>query len=242
MARDSENERPFFIHNLHPDRDVVKNDHSFYDPSMPRVTPEHSAARRQQILDAAHACFLRDGFHQTSMADIQRESGLSAGAIYIYFKGKDEIILGIAFQILETVESLIPDQPTIDGTPVGFADVVAVFLQRTERLEQERHVFPIALQIWAEAIRNPRMREQLIASLDVLRSRLELLVERFREHGIIPAGVPASAITLAMVGIGQGFIVQRTLLGPEIVDTYAAGIQTLLACPQGPVDRDSGTG
>ena len=209
---------------------------------MPRVTPEHSAARRQQILDAAHTCFLRDGFHQTSMTEIQRESGLSAGAIYVYFKSKDEIILGIAFQILETVESLIPDEPIIDGTPVALADIVAVFLQRAERLENERHVFPIAIQIWAEAIRNPRMRDQLIASLDALRSRLERLVERFKEHGIIPADAPAAGITLAMIGIGQGFIVQRTLLGPEIVDAYAAGILALLGgAPDGVEGVSTGT-
>jgi AcrR family transcriptional regulator len=224
---------------LYPGLPIVKNDRSFYDPFMPRVTPEHSAARRQQILDAAHACFLRDGFHQTSMTDIQRESGLSAGAIYVYFKGKDEIILGIAFQILETVESLIPDEPIIDGTPVALADIVAVFLQRAEQLENDRHVFPIAIQIWAEAISNPRMRDQLIASLDVLRARLERLVERFKDHGIIPASVPAASITLAMIGIGQGFIVQRTLLGPEIADTYAAGIMALLGGAPGEIDRGS---
>ncbi len=50
---------------------------------MPRVTLEHTAARRIQILEAARVCFIRDGFHATSMQDIQRESGLSAGAIYL---------------------------------------------------------------------------------------------------------------------------------------------------------------
>jgi AcrR family transcriptional regulator len=59
---------------------------------MAKISAEHAKARRRQILDAAHACFAREGFHRTSMQDIQREAELSAGALYVYFRSKDEII------------------------------------------------------------------------------------------------------------------------------------------------------
>jgi len=39
---------------------------------MPKVSEAHSAARRQQIIDAAYRCFARKGFHQASMRDIYR--------------------------------------------------------------------------------------------------------------------------------------------------------------------------
>ena len=48
---------------------------------MPKVTEAHLEARRQQVLDPAFACFARQGFHQTTMDDICREAGLSAGAL-----------------------------------------------------------------------------------------------------------------------------------------------------------------
>jgi len=60
---------------------------------MPKVSDEHLANRKQQILDAAANCFARNGFHRTSMQDIVRESGLSAGLIYRYFTGKDDLFL-----------------------------------------------------------------------------------------------------------------------------------------------------
>ena len=47
--------------------------------AMPRVSEDHLLARRQQILDAARVCFLRDGFHNTSMQDVIAEAGLSVG-------------------------------------------------------------------------------------------------------------------------------------------------------------------
>src|SRR5215831_19269958 len=59
---------------------------------MPRITEEHREARREQILDAARACMLEHGLEAVSMEMIIARSGLSTGAVYRYFKGKDEII------------------------------------------------------------------------------------------------------------------------------------------------------
>ena len=63
---------------------------------MPKVTQQYRDARRDQILGAARRCFLRDGFHSTSMQDLFAEAGLSAGAVYRYFASKDEVIVAIA--------------------------------------------------------------------------------------------------------------------------------------------------
>src|SRR5215207_1875636 len=59
---------------------------------MPKVTEAHSAARRQQIIDAAYRCFARKGFHQSTMRDIYEEAELSPGAVYHYFESKHAII------------------------------------------------------------------------------------------------------------------------------------------------------
>jgi len=63
---------------------------------MPKVSVEHEQMRRQQILDAALACFSRRGYHATSMEDIVREAGLSVGAIYTYFPSKEELFRVLA--------------------------------------------------------------------------------------------------------------------------------------------------
>src|SRR5580698_9567845 len=63
---------------------------------MPKVSQEHSDTQRGAILKAAIRCFAREGFHRTTMRDVVRESGMSAGALYVYFKSKDELIEAIA--------------------------------------------------------------------------------------------------------------------------------------------------
>ncbi|MCL2687231.1 MAG: TetR/AcrR family transcriptional regulator [Methanobrevibacter sp.] len=49
--------------------------------------------KRDKISEATFALSLKEGFDNVSMKEIQKESGLSAGLIYYYFKDKDEILL-----------------------------------------------------------------------------------------------------------------------------------------------------
>ena len=59
---------------------------------MPKISEEAREARRTQILDAAWRCFDKEGLHATTMQDIIGASGLSAGAVYSYYKSKDDLI------------------------------------------------------------------------------------------------------------------------------------------------------
>ena len=71
-------------------------------PACPRAaTSEHATLRRRQILDAAEDCFRRHGFHNTSMAEIAKSFGMSAGHIYNYFDSKEAIIAAIVERDLE---------------------------------------------------------------------------------------------------------------------------------------------
>ena len=49
-------------------------------------------ARRDAILDAALRRFDRYGYRKTTMAEIAREAGVSVGALYLVFNGKEEIL------------------------------------------------------------------------------------------------------------------------------------------------------
>src|SRR5512140_961015 len=61
--------------------------------SQPKL--QRQSDRRDDILEAAERCFVRSGFHQTSMQDICAEAGMSAGNLYRYFPSKEAIIAGI---------------------------------------------------------------------------------------------------------------------------------------------------
>ena len=60
---------------------------------MPKVTAAHEQAVRARIVDAALRVFAKKGYHDATMQDVVRRSGLSVGAIYTYFRSKDDLFL-----------------------------------------------------------------------------------------------------------------------------------------------------
>lgn len=52
-------------------------------------------ARRHRIQDAARPVFFERGFARTSIEDIAKQAQLSVGAIYLYFKSKEDLYLSI---------------------------------------------------------------------------------------------------------------------------------------------------
>lgn len=65
---------------------------------MPRVSTDHLAARRQQILDGARACFARHGYEGATVRRLEQSTGLSRGAIFHHFRDKDALFLALAEQ------------------------------------------------------------------------------------------------------------------------------------------------
>lgn len=62
---------------------------------MPKVNPEYFDHKREFILDAALNICKRKPLHQITMKDIIRESGISQGGIYRYYRNVDEILVEV---------------------------------------------------------------------------------------------------------------------------------------------------
>jgi len=63
---------------------------------MPKVTPEHVQARRAQILEGARRCFARWGYDGATVPRLEREIGLSHGAIFNYYRSKLDLFIALA--------------------------------------------------------------------------------------------------------------------------------------------------
>jgi AcrR family transcriptional regulator len=194
---------------------------------MPRVSAEHLAARRQQILDAARTCFLRDGFHVTSMHDVTREAGLSVGAVYRYFKSKDELVRAIAESIIggaeEVLGEILQQEP-----PVPLLDALDRALAYVEVQTEENGALRIAIQVWAEALRDPGLAEFVAATYNRLRHHFVEIAERARRSGELPADTDAEAAGAVLFGMVPSYILQRVLTGRPDRTTYLAGVRALL--------------
>jgi AcrR family transcriptional regulator len=195
---------------------------------MPKVSEAHRAARRRQILDAAGRCFVRDGFHATSMQDVFRESGLSAGAVYRYFPGKHAIVAAIAQEVLVELTGAFDEITGGEAVP-PLDEAMARVLGVAHRLAGPDGAGPIALQVWSESRRDPLLADLVATAYRTIRARFVQLVEAAGEAGQLPPGTDPEPLGAVLFGAMLGFVLQRLLVGDVDPAEYGAGLRALLA-------------
>jgi AcrR family transcriptional regulator len=154
-----------------------------------------AARQRARILEAAERCFIERGFHAASMASIAATAGMSAGLIYRYFAGKNEIVRAIVQRHMET-----------DGCPAtcrlqkpeDFCSEALAMFERWKRRDTPSMNAALLLELTAEAARDPEI-AQIVRDKDQLIARdLTQIVQRLaREQGARLS--PNAAYTRAVI-------------------------------------------
>ncbi|HVX43827.1 MAG TPA: TetR/AcrR family transcriptional regulator [Mycobacteriales bacterium] len=194
---------------------------------MPRVTQEHLDSRRRQILDAARSCFIENGFHATSMQDILKASELSAGAVYRYFPSKESIVAAIAADSLSELTSAIEAMAAVEPPPP--LEVTAERLTRMVlRLEKETGFARIVVQLWGEAVRNPRVKDEITGIITGARERFSQLIQAHQRAGTLNPDIPAADITATLVSLFPGFVLQHVLIGDVRPETFRNGVRAIV--------------
>ncbi|MBM2622199.1 TetR/AcrR family transcriptional regulator [Actinoplanes sp. LDG1-06] len=191
---------------------------------MPRVSEQHLTARREQILAAARACFLRKGLHNTSMQDLIKEAGLSVGAVYRYFKSKDEIIAAIAEGVVGGIRSRIDEIAT---RRLPLLESLELLLDVIDEQARPGGALPVALQIWAESTVDPSISRIVFERYSDLRAGVRVLIVHAAESGELPAGTDVDEVTGAFYALIPGFALQRMLLGAPDKEGFLRGFRAL---------------
>jgi AcrR family transcriptional regulator len=195
---------------------------------VPRVSDDHLTARREQILTAARACFLRNGLHTTSMQDLIKEAGLSVGAVYRYFRSKNEIISAIADGVVGGITRRLE---AIAEAELPLSEAMGRVLEVVDEQLQPGGAFPLAMQMWAEASLDPAIGEIVRRRYVDIRAVFRVLAVRAAERGELAAGADPDAVAAALYGMVPGYAVQRALIGSPDRETYLAGVRALIRRP-----------
>lgn len=72
-------------------------------PTKQRATrADEKESRRQQLLDAAYTLSQSTPYDLLTVAQIAEQAGLAKGTVYLYFKSKEELFLGLTERLLAT--------------------------------------------------------------------------------------------------------------------------------------------
>ena len=113
--------------------------------------PDVSEERKDQILDAASEVFVEKGVHEARMDDIVKESGLSKGTLYWYFKSKDEIVLSIFERMFSREFQELENLVDADGTA---AERLLLYTESfVDDVSRMLRLMPLAYEFMAWAFR-----------------------------------------------------------------------------------------
>ena len=197
----------------------------------PRVTQDHLDKRREQILQAAVRCASRKGFQRTTMRDICREANLSTGAVYNYFKSKEEILEALTSMGREMKRSIFEDLKNAKSAREALQELFRyVFL--AYRNESFRICGPIDVDTYSEAVRNERVRRIFLEELESLVTPISEIIDFWQERGEIRGDIDslylANCLVALTVGIKIHLLIQPNLSVEGFEDTIEKSITEAL--------------
>jgi len=192
---------------------------------MPRVSDEYMTRRREEILEAAKACFAREGFHATSMRDIYRECGLSAGAVYNHFASKEEIVRALSEARLREAQARREALELIED-PIEAMRLLAAGTR--EELVREQDLL-MDLQLAGEGLRDESIAEVSRQAFDATLQTVVGLLGRAQRTGHLDASLDVDALARLLIGVFQGVVVQTAIGAPPERERHVQALRTLLA-------------
>jgi AcrR family transcriptional regulator len=177
------------------------------EDSLPRVTEAHLHARRRQILTAASRCFSRSGFHDATMQEIADEAGLSAGALYRYFDGKDGLVEALAAWGREQKRDALQEL-SAGGGPDGLARLVEAMLA-TLASDGATEAARLDVRLWGEALGQPRLRRLAKRELQGLIGPIAGYLRGEAAAGRVRSEVDPDALARAVVALLMGLELQK---------------------------------
>ena len=180
--------------------------------------------RRDLILNAAARLFAEKGFHRTTTRDIAQAADVSEGTLYNYFETKDELLMGI---MSELVESQQIDTRLEDGLPSDARDFLQAMLRY--RKESAEHIGPMFQAVFSEILVDPDLRQRYYRELVLPRlAVLEGHLRQRRDMGQINIVDTVSGARI-LFGLTTGLFVLEVLGDPPVKDNWEEMVNSITA-------------
>lgn len=192
----------------------------------PKVPRAYLDARRSEILEAAFNCFIENGFHNTTMQDIYKATNLSPGAVYNYFRSKEDIV-ATAVEMSQQRNTAMITEAASKNQEEALINLGRLFLTLARQIDLTKAA-SVDLALYSEAHRNKRIREALYTGQETVKTKLIEFVKYNQQIGVINSKLNTLAITQVLISIFQGIELQ-TILDPNFdLDLYGTVFEAIV--------------
>ena len=172
--------------------------------------------RRNAILRSARKEFFEKGFRAVTVDSIARRSELSKGAIYLYFKSKEEIYAQILLRDIdkfhEKVVSLLDPSRSASDNLRRYAEVYAAFFI------SDRELFRIFMNFMIQhnpVNFTPNINDHIVRSTNQTVVVIEQILQMGIERGEFPRTLDIRVCRNALWGLLNGIIALHLFTGRE---------------------------
>lgn len=161
--------------------------------------------RRREILDAAEAVFVRDGYHGATVEQIAHEAEYSVGAIYNFFKGKDDLYANVIGKIAQSfMEAFEARVLSLDDPERAVGALIEL---RLTHFDEHRGFFRVFIGTSANSRIDPVMAlpRQCVGLYDRYIEAVSTLFERGVSQHVFGEADPLY-LTLCLEGIINAFV------------------------------------
>ena len=209
---------------------------------MPNMNKKTDQDTRQAIVDASMSLFARRGYHGTSVAQIAEATGLTKGALYWYFKGKEDLFLTVLERIKENWHNTIMSR--VEASDGVIEKLSELFDATSEMVASNNNPYSMHLFL-ASAGAQPEMQEFEDAIKAAYAGYVKILADTLRkgqEDGEIRRDVAAESAALGIIGCLEGIVLQARLYPPATAAAALAEmkhyfIDSLHIAPKRPVRK-----
>jgi AcrR family transcriptional regulator len=190
-------------------------------PPIVRVRRPRREEVRRRLLDAALVVFAEHGFDAANLDQIAGVAGLTKGAIYSNFTGKDDLFYAMmAEQILVRVESIRTALTAGTADTFHLQDIRHIGDLLTEAFDEQREWRMVFLDFWRRAVRDDDVRARFIAHRRTLRDAIAASVEEFL-GGSPPAGdLAVDDVVTVVLALSNGLAIEQyvdpSAVGPDL--------------------------
>jgi AcrR family transcriptional regulator len=168
---------------------------------MPKVTQEHLDRRRREILEGARRCFSRFGYEGATVRRLEREIGLSRGAIFNYFPDKWELFFALAVEEFER-------------SPDSWANGGFEELARST-VEDDPSWVSVHFEFARQLRTQPGLRQEVRRRLAPGRDRILMSLEQAQRAGEFRSDVPPETLRAFLAYLLDGIAIAVSL-GAEV--------------------------
>jgi TetR/AcrR family fatty acid metabolism transcriptional regulator len=149
-----------------------------------------------QILEAAVKVFARQGFHQSTIAQIAKEAGVADGTIYLYFKNKDDILVQFfSYRAKQVFERF---REAVDQANTSLDKLRNLIRRHLAEFQQDKDG---AIVYQVETHQNSRLAEAQIKEMSKLyRDLISEIVEQGQQEGTIRKDLYVGLVKRFIIG------------------------------------------